>query len=43
MSSKFNITNSNSVIGTSITWASMTNGFYNTHHNIYVYTNLQPR
>lgn len=35
----FNITNSYSLVGTSITWTSMTNGFYNADYNIYCYYN----
>lgn len=35
----FNITNSYSLVGASITWTPMTNGFYNEYYNIYCYYN----
>lgn len=35
----FNISNSSSIVGKSISWSSMTNGFYNITYNIYCYNN----
>lgn len=36
---KFNLTTTDSVVGGSITWATMTNGFYNATYNVYCYNN----
>ena len=37
--SVFNHTNSNSIVAETITWTSMTNGYYNTKFNVYCYYN----
>lgn len=39
LNNKFNITNSSSIVGASITWTTMANGFYNSTYNVYCYYN----
>ena len=39
LNNRFNVTNSYSLVGSSITWTAMTNGFYNATYNIYCYYN----
>lgn len=39
LNNQFNRTDSNSIVGASITWTAITNGFYNATKNIYCYYN----